>query len=176
MRAGLGFLAECAGLGALARQHRYLAGLPRAPVSAYSRSSTGARGGTLPTVMRAGLGLLALASVIACRPAELRVEPAQGDGDGGQLVRLVGAEFLGHGPVVVYFGPRSARAVVIEDDAHIAVKTPEAEAFGPVDVRAEFADGTTLELPAGYTYVQVEGKPLKPILFKPGTTPVPTAE
>ncbi|HEY8378397.1 MAG TPA: IPT/TIG domain-containing protein, partial [Nannocystis sp.] len=124
--------------------------------------------------MRAGLGLFALASLIACRSAELRVEPTQGDSDGGELVRLVGADFLGHGPVVVYFGMRSARAVVIEDDAHIAVKTPEAEAFGPVDVRVEFADGTTHTLPAAYTYVQVDSKPLKPIFFKPGAKPVPT--
>jgi hypothetical protein len=70
----------------------------------------------------------------------------------------------------------SARAVVIEDDAHIAVKTPEAEEFGPVDVRVEFADGTTHLLPQAFTYVQVAGKPLQPILFKPGATPVPTAE
>lgn len=126
--------------------------------------------------MRAGLRFLALASVVACGPADLHVEPASGDGDGGQLVRLVGSDFLGHGPVVVYFGLRSARAVVIEDDVHIAVKTPEAEAFGAVDVRAEFADGTTIELPAAYTYVQFEGKPLKPVFFKPGAVPVPTAE
>ncbi|WAS98523.1 IPT/TIG domain-containing protein [Nannocystis punicea] len=128
--------------------------------------------------MRAGFRFLALASVaLACSgPSELSVEPAEGDGDGGQGVRLVGADLLGHGPAVVYFGMRSARAVVIEDDHHISLKTPEAEGFGAVDVRIDFADGTSHTLPQAFTYRQVEGKPLRPVLFKPGAVPVPTAE
>lgn len=128
--------------------------------------------------MRAGLCFLALACLgLACaRPAELHLEPAEGDGDGGQPVRIVGADFLGHGPLVVYFGMRSARAVVIEDDRRISVKTPEAEAFAAVDVRLEFADGTSHTLPQAFTYKQVAGKPLRPVFFKPGATPVPTAE
>ena len=32
------------------------------------------------------------------------------------------------------------------------------------------------ELPKAYLYVQVQNKPLKPIPFRPGGTPVPTAE
>lgn len=128
--------------------------------------------------MRAGLRfLVVICAAVACgRDADLHLEPAVGDGDGGQQVRVVGSDFLGHGPVVVYFGMRSARAVVVEDDAHISVRTPEAEGFEAVDVRLEFADGTSHALPQAFTYMQVEGKPLRPILFRPGATPVPTAE
>ncbi|MDC0719623.1 IPT/TIG domain-containing protein [Nannocystis bainbridge] len=128
--------------------------------------------------MRAGLRFLVLTSVaLACgRATEMRVEPANGESDGGQTVRLVGSDFLGHGPAVVYLGMRSARAVVLEDDHHISLKTPEAEGFGAVDVRVEFADGTSHTLPQAFTYRQVEGKPLRPVLFKPGTAPVPTAK
>lgn len=128
--------------------------------------------------MRAGLRFLALACLgLACeRPTDLHLEPAEGDGDGGQSVRIVGSDFLGHGPLVVYVGMRSARAVVVEDEQHITVKTPEAEGFGLVDVRLEFADGTSHTLPQAFTYRQVEGKPLRPVFFKPGAAPVPTAE
>ncbi|WP_434415311.1 IPT/TIG domain-containing protein [Nannocystis pusilla] len=128
--------------------------------------------------MRAGFRFLVLASVaLACgRPSELRIEPADGESDGGQAIRVIGADFLGHGPAVVYVGMRSARAVVIEDDHHISLKTPEAEGFGPVDVRIEFGDGTSRTLPQAFTYREVEGKPLRPVFFKPGAVPVPTAE
>lgn len=133
--------------------------------------------------MRAGPALSALrcAALLAglgaaCGPEPLHFEPAVGDADGGQEVRIVGSEFLAHGPVAVYFGLRSARAVVIEDDRRIAVKTPEAEGFGPTDIRVEFADGTVLELPQAFTYEQVDGKPLRPIPFRPGAKPLPEVE
>jgi len=104
--------------------------------------------------MCAGFRILVLACVaVACGgPSELRVEPAEGDGDGGQVVRVVGSDFLGHGPAVVYFGMRSARAVVLEDERSISLKTPEAEEFGAVDVRIDFADGTSHALPQAFTY------------------------
>lgn len=132
------------------------------------------RAGPALSALRRAAALACLAA--ACAPEPLHLEPATGDADGGQEVRLVGAGFLGHGPVAVYFGMRSARAVVVEDDRHIAVKTPEAEEFGPTDVRVEFADGTALELPQGFTYEQIDGKPLQPIPFRPGATPVPEEE
>lgn len=119
--------------------------------------------------------LLVLAALAACTPEGLRLDPVEGDADGGQLVRIAGAGLLDHGPAVVYFGPRAAKAVVLEDDRHIAVKTPEAEGFGAVDVRIEFADGRVEVLPGAYTYVQIGGKPLRPIMFRPGEAPVPEA-
>ena len=122
--------------------------------------------------------LFALSALLACGPAEPRLDaihPALGDSDGGTRVRLEGAGFIGHGPLVVYFGMRSARAVVIESDGVITVVTPEAEALGDADVRVEFADGTLFERPAAFRYASDDGV-LKPILFAPGKTPVPTAE
>ena len=122
--------------------------------------------------MRAGLAFSAvLAALVACAPKDMSIQPREGDGDGGQLVRLTGAGFLGHGPAVVHVGPRAAKAVVIEDDAHLSFKTPEAEAFGVVDVRLEFADGTAHTLPGAYTYVQIDGKPLKDNPFRPAPAP-----
>jgi len=122
--------------------------------------------------------LFFLSALLACGPAEPRLDairPALGDTDGGTRVRLEGAGFVGHGPLVVYFGMRSARAVVIESDGLITVVTPEAEAIGDADVRVEFADGTLFERPAAFSYVSDDGV-LKPIMFVPGRTPVPTAE
>ncbi len=122
--------------------------------------------------------LFALSALLACGPAEPRLDairPVQGHSDGGTRVRIEGAGFIGHGPLVVHFGMRSARAVVIESDGLITVVTPEAEAIGDADVRIEFADGTLFERPAGFRYASDDGV-LKPILFAPGKTPVPTAE
>jgi hypothetical protein len=122
--------------------------------------------------------LTLLSALLACGPAEPRLDairPAEGDADGGTQVRLAGAGFLERGPLVVYFGMRSARAVVIESDRLITVTTPEAEAIGDADVRVQFADGTVLEQPAGFRYTSETGV-LKPIPFVPGRAPVPTAE
>lgn len=124
--------------------------------------------------MRAGLAFCAaaaLAAFVACAPKDMSIQPREGEGDGGQRVVLTGAGLLGHGPAVVYVGPRAAKAVVLEDDNHLSFKTPEAEAFGAADVRVEFADGTVRELPQAFTYVQVDGKPLKPGLFGAPSSP-----
>jgi hypothetical protein len=121
---------------------------------------------------------LLLAAALACGPQAPRldaVRPLTGDAKGGAPVHLEGAGFVGRGPAVVYFGMRSARAVVIVDDRLITVVTPEAEALGATDVRVEFADGTALARPQGYDYTSPDGT-LTPILFVPGKVPVPTAE
>jgi len=119
--------------------------------------------------------LLVLAALAACAPEGLRLDPIEGDADGGQRVRIAGTGMMEHGPAVVYFGMRAAKAVVLEDDRHIAAKTPEAEAFGAVDVRVEFADGRVELLPAAYTYLQIGGKPLRRPMFQPGEAPAPEA-
>lgn len=122
--------------------------------------------------------LLALSVLLACSPAAPRldeVRPLSGDADGGTTVYLQGAGFIGRGPLVVYFGMRSARAVVIESDRRISVVTPEAEAIGPTDLRVEFADGTVFEQAQAFTYTSDDGV-LQPIPFVPGRTPVPTAQ
>jgi len=119
--------------------------------------------------------LLAL-GLAGCGAEALRLDaitPLTGDGGGGTTVRLTGAGFVGRGPVVVYFGMRSARAVVIVDDRLISVVTPEAEALGPTDLKVVFTDGSELTLPQGYSYTSADGQ-LKPIPFMPGR-PVPDA-
>lgn len=115
--------------------------------------------------------------IVGCEPPAPRLDairPAGGDAAGGQQVRLEGAGFVGRGRAVVYFGMRSARAVVVEDDRLITVRTPEAEALGAADLRLQFGDGTVLERAAAYTYSSPDGK-LTPIPFVPGQVPVPGA-
>lgn len=122
--------------------------------------------------------LLGFAVVSGCGPETPRivaVAPLVGDSGGGTTVRFTGASFGDHGPVVVYFGMRSARAVVIVDDRLITVVSPEAEALGPTDLKVVFADGTELELPQSYSYTSADGK-LKPIPFMPGRPPPGGAE
>lgn len=122
----------------------------------------------------AGLALL----LAGCTPQAPRLDairPAEGDAAGGSKVRLEGAGFVGHGRLVVYFGMRSARAVVIEDDRLITVVAPEAEAEGPTDLRLQFGDGTVLAQAQGYHYNAADGG-LPVIPFVPGQTPVPSAK
>lgn len=114
---------------------------------------------------------------IACTSPAPRLDairPDEGDAAGGSKVRLEGAGFVGHGRVVVYFGMRSARAVVIEDDRLITVLAPEAEALGPTDLRLQFSDGTVLAQAQGYRYNSPNGE-LPAIPFVPGQVPVPSA-
>ena len=93
----------------------------------------------------------------ACtRGDELRLAPDRGDVRGGTRVRIEGNDFLGHGPVVIHVGNKSARAVVIESAWLITVRTPEVEDAGSVALRIEFADGTAREVPDAFTYEQGE--------------------
>ncbi len=117
--------------------------------------------------------LLVFTVVSGCGPETPRVvavAPLVGDSGGGTTVRFSGAGFVDHGPVVVYFGMRSARAVVIVDDRLITVVSPEAEALGPTDLKVVYGDGTEIELPHSYSYTSEDGK-LKPIPFMPGRPP-----
>ena len=115
-----------------------------------------------------------LAACGASTPRLDAIRPVEGDAGGGVQIRLEGAGFVGHGPAIVYFGMRSARAVVIQDDHLITVTTPEAEALGPTDVRLQFADGTIFEQAQAYSYSSADGT-LKPIPFAPGRVPMTTA-
>jgi hypothetical protein len=71
---------------------------------------------------------------------------------GGDEVRIVGEGFAGHGALVVTFGGIPARAVVIESDRLIRVKAPTAPQPGTIDVVLAFADGTSIELPASFSF------------------------
>jgi len=104
--------------------------------------------------MRAAIGslLLSLAGFAGCGGSALRIEPAAGSARGGEEVRIVGGDFARHGALVITFGGIPARAVVIESEQLIRAKVPPAPAPGAVDVVLGFADGTTLELPAGFDY------------------------
>ncbi|MBC8070185.1 MAG: IPT/TIG domain-containing protein [Deltaproteobacteria bacterium] len=81
-----------------------------------------------------------------------RVEPSRGRVVGGDTVRITGQGFAAHGPPIVYFGQRAAKAVAIESDRLITAITPEADAPGQVDVSIRYPDGTIFERPATFVY------------------------
>src|SRR5690606_28097527 len=92
----------------------------------------------------------------------LTLTPPRGGQVGGQVVRIEGEGFTGHGPVSVYFGVRAAKAVVIESPWLITVLTPQHEQPGVVDVLLRFGDGTERQLPQAYTYDEQPGIVLRP--------------
>ena len=107
---------------------------------------------------------LAVVLLVSCGSPDptLRVSPAEGTQAGGQRLRIEGADFLGHGSLVVYLGTRAAKGVVIASPTLIEVTTPESETTGPVDVLLRFSDGTEQTLPQGYTFIEQPGFVIKP--------------
>jgi hypothetical protein len=95
---------------------------------------------------------LASSSVGGCGGPHAAVEPARGRVAGGDAVRISGEGFTDHGPPVVYFGSRAAKAVVVESRSLITVLSPTADAAGEVDVSIHFSDGTVDERPRAFTY------------------------
>ncbi len=93
--------------------------------------------------------------------ADPAVEPRRGRSGGGDAVRISGSELARHGPPIVYFGARAAKAVVIESDTLITVLTPEADGPGVVDVSIRYPDGTVFEHPQSFEYEQ-QGLVLRP--------------
>ena len=110
------------------------------------------------------MALLASAWLVAGCETErpLSLAPARGGQAGGQAIRIEGEGFLGRGPLSVYFGPRAAKAVVIESPWLVTVLTPQSEEPGTVDVTLRFGDGTEAVLPQAYTYDAQPGVVLRP--------------
>lgn len=111
------------------------------------------------------MALPALLSVLASCAAPdstLRVHPQAGTQAGGQALRIEGADFLGHGALVVYLGGRAAKGVVIESPTLVRVTTPESDTTGPVDVVLRFGDGTEQTLEQGFAFEEQPGFVLSP--------------
>lgn len=87
---------------------------------------------------------------LGCDPPA--IEPDVGRASGGQILRIAGHDFASHGGVVVYVGPRAAKAVVVESDELITAMTPEADAPGVVDIELRFGDGTIVAYPQAFRY------------------------
>lgn len=98
--------------------------------------------------------LLSLTLLCSCTGADeaVHVTPTSGRKRGGLDVRIEGSGFAGRGPATVHVGNKSAKSVVIESATLIRFKTPPTEEEGMVDVRVQFADGTTIEVPGAFTY------------------------
>jgi len=93
---------------------------------------------------------------------ELRVSPETVRQGGGQSILIEGDDFTGHGPLVVYFGTRAAKGVVIESPWAVRVIAPQSEQTGSVDVLLRFGDGTELSLASGFGYEAQPGIVLQP--------------
>ncbi len=108
--------------------------------------------------------LAATALLASCGAPDptLRVSPREGTQAGGQELSIEGADFLGHGSLVVYLGERAAKGIVIESPTLIRVTTPETETIGAVDLRLRFSDGTEQVLEGGYTYEEQPGFVIQP--------------
>jgi hypothetical protein len=111
-------------------------------------------------VMTLFAGAWLVAGCGAERP--LSLAPLRGGQAGGQPVRIEGEGFLGRGPLSIYFGVRSAKAVVIESPWLVTVLAPQTEEPGTVDVTLRFGDGTQQVLPQAYTYDEQPGVVLQP--------------
>ncbi len=92
----------------------------------------------------------------------LRMSPAKVRQGGGQSILIEGDDFTGHGPLVVYFGARAAKGVVIESPWAVRVIAPQSEQLGSVDVLLRFGDGTEQSLEAGFEYEEQPGIVLQP--------------
>lgn len=106
------------------------------------------------------LGLLLAVGCSAEHP--LHLTPSRGGQAGGEAVRIEGEDFTDHGALSVYFGVRSAKAVVIHSPWLITVLTPQRDEPGVVDVLLRFEDGAELSLPGSYTYEEQVGIVLQP--------------
>lgn len=92
----------------------------------------------------------------------LRLSPAKVRQGGGQSILIEGDDFTGHGPLVVYFGKRAGKGVVIESPWVVRVMAPESEQIGVVDVLLRFGDGTEHSLGSGFEYEEQPGIVLQP--------------
>ena len=114
------------------------------------------------------LGAVGALALGACgRGHDPSLAPSRGGQAGGTAVRIEGDDFAGHGTLVVYFGNRAAKAIVVESRWLVTLLTPQGDAVGPVDVQMRFADGTTVEMPEAFTYEEQPGIVLQPDIGQP---------
>ncbi|MGH1347286.1 MAG: IPT/TIG domain-containing protein [Nannocystales bacterium] len=112
--------------------------------------------------VRACLAVGLLIAGCAAPDPNLRVSPAKARQGGGQSILIEGDDFTGHGPLVVYFGSRAAKGVVIESPWAIRVVAPQSERTGSVDVLLRFGDGSEQSLESGFEYEEQPGIVLQP--------------
>ena len=72
-------------------------------------------------------------------------------------MRIRGAGFASHGPLVVYVCQRAAKSVVIESDRLIRLLTPRADAVDSCDVTLHFSDGEEVVLRGAFRYREPDG-------------------
>jgi hypothetical protein len=83
-------------------------------------------------------------------PTLTRVQPASGPTAGGDVVTLIGSEFVPG--ALVRFGGIEAPDVVVVTPTRLFARAP-AHPAGPVPVTVSLPDGLSATLPAGYTFV-----------------------
>ena len=112
------------------------------------------RRAAMVTAVRLIFGFVALlgASSAACQPSALAVTPSEGAFRGGDQLRISGQGFAGRGPLVVYVCQRSAKAIVIENDRLIRIRTPRADVAGSCELTLHFAGDEDIVVKDAFTY------------------------
>jgi len=84
-----------------------------------------------------------------------KLDPAQGDSEGGTYVRIVGAGFIAEGPrnLKVYFGARAGTVVRFVNDREVIVQAPAGKVGEAVDVQCVFDPGGAMKLAKAFTFV-----------------------
>ena len=85
-----------------------------------------------------------------------KIEPANGDADGGTYVKITGCDFIADGPrnAKVYFGARQGAVERFASDTEMVVEAPGGKVGDTVDVLVIFEPGGERRLPRAFTFVQ----------------------
>ena len=113
-------------------------------------------------VLALGLGAPGCSAEHTAAVAPLVLSPPRGTQGGGQAVRIEGDDFVGHGPVSIYFGMQAAKAVVVHSPWLITVLTPQREESGTVPVWLRFGEGKLRRIRDAYTFDEQPGIVLRP--------------
>jgi hypothetical protein len=118
------------------------------------------------SVSTALLPLVLLFGLAACEDDDpkLRISklnPVEGDTEGGTFVRIQGNRFLKDGPrnAKVYFGSRQALIIRWQSDTELIVQTPPGKPEEQVDVLVIFDPGGQLTLKKAFKYIERDDTP-----------------
>lgn len=126
-----------------------------------SRSCREGKLAVMVATVRIVLGLVAFmgASLVACQPPQpVVVTPRAGAFRGGDQLRISGRTFAGRGPLAVYICQRSAKAIVIESDQLIRVRTPRADVAGSCDLTLRFGNDEETIVKDAFAYREPVGE------------------
>lgn len=103
------------------------------------------------------LGSLALAGCKSDGPLSVnRIDPVEGDSNGGSLIHIYGNRFTKDGArsAKIYFGSRQASPPRFLSDTEMLVEVPSGKTGDTVDLLIIFEPGGEKKFPRAFTYVE----------------------